>query len=125
MITKEIILHLHELSIAKYGGSQGVRDEGLIESAIARPYQTFGGEYLYSTCYEKAAAIAESMIINHPFIDGNKRTGLLAMLAILDENKLEVNTSNDAVYAFIISISTGEIKFDEIVSWLKLNTASL
>ena len=74
MITKGIVLKLHELSIFKYGGSQGIRDEGLMESAIARPYQTFGGEDLYPTEFEKAATIAESIIINHPFVDGNKRT---------------------------------------------------
>lgn len=125
MITKEVILKLHELSIIKYGGSQGIRDEGLMESAIARPYQTFGGEDLYPTSYEKAAAIAESIIINHPFVDGNKRTGYLAMLAILDEGKLEFSIPNNNIYSFVIKISTGEIKFEEIVEWLKQNTAPL
>jgi death-on-curing protein len=76
MIAKETLLKLHELSIIKYGGSMGIRDEGLMESAIARPYQSFGGEDLYPTVFEKAAAIAESIIINHPFIDGNKRTDI-------------------------------------------------
>jgi death on curing protein len=125
MITKEVILKLHELSIIRYGGSQGIRDEGLMESAIARPYQTFGGEDLYPTAIEKIAAIAESIIINHPFVDGNKRTGYLAVLAILDENKLELVVSNDDIYTFIIKISTGEIKFEQIVEWLKQNTTSL
>lgn len=125
MITKEVILKLHELSIIRYGGSQGIRDEGLMESAIARPYQTFGGEDLYPTAIEKIAAIAESIIINHPFVDGNKRTGYLAVLAILDENKLELVASNDDIYNFIIKISTGEIKFEQIVEWLKQNTISL
>ncbi len=125
MITKEIVLQLHEFSITKYGGSSGIRDEGLMESAILRPYQTFGGENLYPTAYEKAAAVVESIIINHPFVDGNKRTGYLAMLAILGEGKLEITASNDKIYSFIISISTGEIKFEEIVKWLKENTAIL
>ena len=125
MITKEVILKLHELSIIRYGGSQGIRDEGLMESAIARPYQTFGGEDLYPTAIEKIAAIAESIIINHPFVDGNKRTGYLAVLAILDENKLELVVSNDDIYTFVIKISTGEIKFEQIVEWLKQNTTSL
>jgi death on curing protein len=125
MITKEIVLQLHEFSITKYGGSRGTRDEGLMESAILRPYQTFGGENLYPTAYEKAAAVVESIIINHPFVDGNKRTGYLAMLAILEEGKLEITASNDKIYSFIISISTGEIKFEEIVKWLKENTTIL
>jgi death-on-curing protein len=71
MITKKEILQLHELSIQTYGGAHGIRDEGMLESAIARPFQTFGGEDLYPTVYEKAAAFAESLIINHPFVDGN------------------------------------------------------
>jgi death-on-curing protein len=125
MISKESVLKIHELSIIKYGGSNGIRDDGLLESAIARPHQTFGGEDLYPTAYEKAAAIVESLIINHPFVDGNKRTGFLAMLAMLNEGKLEITVPNDAVYTFVISISTGEIKFEQIVEWLKANTASL
>jgi death on curing protein len=68
MILKADILKLHELSIKKYGGSQGIRDEGLLDSAIARPFQTFDGLDLYFSTIEKAAAIAESIIINHPFI---------------------------------------------------------
>lgn len=125
MITKEIVLKIHELSIINYGGSRGIRDEGLMESAIARPYQTFGGEDLYPSGNDKAAAIAESIIINHPFIDGNKRTGFLAMLAILEEEKIGITASNEAIYAFVISISTGEIKFEQIAEWLKQNTNPL
>ena len=84
MITKEIVLRLHTLSIAQFGGSHGTRDEGLLESAIARPYQTFGGNDLYPTVFEKAAAIAESIVINHPFVDGNKRTGFLTCWQFLN-----------------------------------------
>ena len=122
MITIKIILRLHDLSIINYGGSQGIRDQGLMESAIARPYQTFGGKDLYPTVLEKAAALAESIIINHPFIDGNKRTGLLAMLLILEIGNFKITASNDDTYNFTIEISTGEIKFEEIVLWLKNNT---
>lgn len=125
MITKDIILLLHALSISKYGGLEGIRDEGLVESASSRPYQTFGGEDLYPSIYEKAAAITESIIINHPFLDGNKRTGFLAMLAMLESGKLEVNVTNDEIYSFIISISTGKTKFEQIVEWLKQNTKTL
>ena len=122
MITIKIILRLHDLSIINYGGSQGIRDQGLMESAIARPYQTFGGKDLYPTVLEKAAALAESIIIDHPFIDGNKRTGLLAMLLILEIGNFKITASNDDTYNFTIEISTGEIKFEEIVLWLKNNT---
>jgi len=124
MITKEIVLRLHDLSINEYGGAQGIRDEGLIESAVARPYQTFFGEELYQTVFEKAAAIAQSIIINHPFIDGNKRTGFLAMLAILHEENCSFSVHNNLVYAFVIDISTGSKSFEEIVEWLKENTTA-
>ena len=124
MITKEIILHLHELSIIEFGGSHGLRDEGLIESAVARPYQTFGGEDLYQTVYEKAAALVQSIIINHPFVDGNKRTGFLGLLTLLDEEGVSLTASNELIYAFVIDISTGSKSFEEIVEWLKLNSKS-
>lgn len=71
MISKIEIILIHNEVIKRHGGLNGVRDEGALESAITRPYQTFGGEDLYKTCFEKAAAIAESIIMNHPFIDGN------------------------------------------------------
>ena len=125
MITIKIILRLHDLSIINYGGSQEIRDQGLMESAIARPYQTFNGEDLYPTVFEKAAALTESIIINHPFIDGNKRTGFLAMLIILEIGNLKITASNDTTYNFTIQISTGEIKFEEIVTWLKNNTEAV
>ncbi len=124
MITKEIILRLHELSIIEFGGAQGIRDEGLVESAIARPYQTFGGVDLYPTVFEKAAAIVQSIIINHPFIDGNKRTGFLAMLAMLSEEGCSLSAKNDLIYTFVIDISTGTKRFEEIVEWLKANTTA-
>jgi death on curing protein len=123
MISKDSVLTLHELSIIRYGGSDGIRDEGLLDSAIARPYQTFGGEDLYPSVLDKAAAIAESLIVNHPFTDGNKRTGFLAMLVILNEAGIEISVSNDAIYHFILNISTGELKFKQIVAWLRENTA--
>ena len=122
MISKEEILRLHHLSISRYGGADGIRDEGLLESAITRSYQTFGGEDLYLTTYEKAGAIMESIIINHPFVDGNKRTGFLAMFALLQRGSIKLISSDKDIYSFIISISTGEIKFDDIVNWLKQNS---
>jgi death on curing protein len=83
MILINDILELHDKSLKFYGGASGVRDMGLLESAIARPFQTFGGADLYPDIFEKAAAPGESLIINHPFVDGNKRTGMLAMATLL------------------------------------------
>jgi len=122
MILLEDILRIHKYSIEKYGGSDGLRDSGLLESAIARPFQTFGGEDLYNSIFEKAAALGESLIINHPFIDGNKRTGAVAMIALLEDDGLIFSAKEDDFYEFVISISTGEKSFDEIVEWLKSNS---
>lgn len=123
MLTKEIILQLHLLSIEKYGGSLGIRDEGLLESAVARPFQSFEGQPLYATYIEQAAAIAESIITNHPFVDGNKRTGLLALNAILLFNGAEITANENSLYSFIIDISTGTLRFEQIVDWLKENSS--
>ncbi len=122
MISINDILVLHEKSINDFGGSHGIRDVGLLESAIARPFQTFGGEDLYPTTFEKAAALAESLIINHPFVDGNKRTGMLAMVSLLINDQYQLNASSDDLYNFVINISTGALSFDGIVEWLKANT---
>jgi death on curing protein len=125
MITTEDILELHRLSIERFGGANGIRDAGLLESAAARPFQTFGGEDLYKTAIEKAAAIMESIIINHPFIDGNKRTAFLAMFAILTVNNYKLISSEEIAYTVTIKASTGEAKFEQIVEWLKQNTMLL
>jgi death on curing protein len=124
MILVEDILKLHRLSIEIYGGAAGVRDLGLLESAIARPFQTFGGDDLYPTVFEKAAALGESLIINHPFVDGNKRTGFLAMTSFIQEEGFVFKSSQEDAYVFTIDISTGSKSFEEIVEWLKLNSTS-
>ena len=125
MISVGDILTLHDFSIKDFGGSPGVRDIGLLESALARPFQTFGGEDLYKSPLAIASSLAESLIVNHPFVDGNKRTGMLAMVALLLEYKIKVVADKDNLYQFIISISTGEIKFDQIVEWLTKNTIAV
>ncbi len=124
MILAEDVLKLHDASIEDFGGAKGIRDIGLLESALARPFQTFGGEDLYPSPIEKAAAISESLIVNHPFVDGNKRTGLLTMATLLVEYNTVLTAKENDLYNFIIKISTGEIKFDQIVDWLKQNTSS-
>jgi death on curing protein len=122
MILLEDILDIHEKSLRDYGGGSGVRDLGLLESAIARPFQTFGGEDLYPDAFTKAAALGESLIINHPFVDGNKRTGIAALITLLIEFNFIITSPEEDLYNLTIDISTGTIKFDEIVAWLKINT---
>lgn len=95
MITLQDVLRFHELSIQKFGGSLGIRDEGYLQSAVERPSATFGGEDLYPTPFEKAAAILISILKNHPFFDGDKRTAFLARDARLRLCELIYTLSQD------------------------------
>ncbi len=122
MISVEQVLQIHSIAIRKFGGAEGVRDIGALESALARPFQTFGGSDLYPTVFEKAAAIGESIIMNHPFVDGNKRTGYLLLEAILRNDGYIINASDNDLYNFVINISTGTLSFEGIIEWLKANT---
>ena len=122
MISIEQALKIHTVAILKFGGANGIRDMGGLQSALARPFQTFGGEDLYPTVFKKAAAIGESLIMNHPFLDGNKRTGYLLMEALLRSEGYKISSSDDDLYNFVINISTGSISFEEILEWLKNNT---
>ena len=124
MILLEDILKLHELSIERFGGSHGIREPGLLESAISRPFQTFDGNELYPSVIQKSSALVESLVKNHPFVDGNKRTGAIALVAFLEEEGFSFLADEESFYNLIISISTGERSFDEIVTWLKENTIS-
>ena len=119
MILIEDILWIHNASIERFGGGKGVRDMGLLHSAIARPFQTFGGEDLYPEVFSKAAALAESLIVNHPFVDGNKRTGFTAMVALLLDYGNRLNASQEEAYETIIGISTGAIDFKALKIWLE------
>jgi len=125
MITLEEILRIHDLSIKDYGGSAGVRDLNLIESAVARPFQSFGGDEFYPTIYEKAAALLESVVKNHPFIDGNKRTGFLAAYVLLFKNGFEITAQKEDAYDFVINIASSKILFEEIIEWLRNNSTPL
>ena len=122
MFDIKTVLDLHDRLLAKYGGASGVRDINLLDSALNRPFQTFGGEDLYPTYYEKAAAVIHSVILNHPFVDGNKRTGFLLGETLLLNNYVEIKATENNCYDFVIKISTGELSFEDIVLWLQQNT---
>jgi death on curing protein len=121
MFSVEIVLEIHSKAIELFGGGNGVRDFGALESAINRPFQTFGDDDLYPSVFEKAAAIGESIIMNHPFVDGNKRTGYILLELILKIDGYVLKASTDEIYEFVINISTGAIRFDSIVAWLQEN----
>lgn len=113
---------IHNILIDKFGGSKGVRDLGLLESALARPFATFNDEDLYPTPIEKASAILESIVINHPFVDGYKRTAYNTfMRLILLENGLDITASQQQKYDLVISASMGEFRFEDIRNWIQNN----
>jgi death on curing protein len=116
---------LHRILIDKFGGSHGVRDSVALESAIARPFQTFDGKELYTSVLEKGASLIESILINHPFIDGNKRTGYTLLRLFLIQNRIDITASQDNKYEFVINIASGTLKFEGIVSWLRSYTRKM
>ena len=119
MIDLEDVLKIQKFLINKFGGLQGIRDLNLLKSAINRPYQTFDKEDLYKNPIEKAAAIIESIIRNHPFIDGNKRTGYVLMRLILMDHGLDITANHKDKYDFVISIASGDLNYDQIKEWIK------
>src|SRR5690349_579693 len=108
-LTLEQILAMHEDFIDTFGGSHGVRDLNLLESAIYRPQVTFGGNELYQSVYDKAAVLIHSLLLNHPFIDGNKRTGIASGLQFLSENDIKISTSQEELIELALSIESKKI----------------
>ena len=119
MIDEKTAINIHNILIDKFGGTKGIRDINSLNSALARPYVTFDQKDLYPTEIEKAAALFESLIINHPFIDGNKRISYVLMRLILMENNLDILATQEEKYKMVISASKGEFRLNEIINWLK------
>jgi death-on-curing protein len=105
--------YVHNKLMDDFGGGKGIRDLGGLEAALYRPYATFDQQDLYPTPIEKASAIFESIIINHPFIDGNKRTAYALMRLTLIEGNFDLMASQNEKYEFTIAASKGEIGFDD------------
>lgn len=122
MIDVNKVIIIHDELIDKLGGGKGVRDWGLLDAALNRPYATFDGIDLYPTPFDKAAALLESILINHPFIDGNKRTAYVLMKFILFRDGIILTAPQAEKYKMVIEASIGNLRFDEIKEWLLLNT---
>jgi death-on-curing protein len=122
MISKREALEIHTILIERFGGSDGIRDQELLDSALNRPYQTFEDNELYPTIIDKAAAILESIIKNHPFVDGNKRTGYVLARLLMMSEQLDIQAKQEQKYQFVISISKGQLSFDQIKEWLEKNS---
>jgi death-on-curing protein len=105
--------------IEMFGGAVGVRDEGLLESALAQPQVTFGGELLHPTIYEQAAAYLYHISRNHPFIDGNKRTACAAMETFLEFNGYQLDLSDDEEYNLVLEVAQGNITKEELCTFLE------
>ena len=116
---RDKVLLLHQLITGETGGSAGVRDFGLLDSALESAYATFGGEDLYPTKEEKAARIGYSLISNHAFVDGNKRIGMYVMLTFLEVNGIRLEATNDEVAEVGIAVASGQMKHEGLLSWIK------
>lgn len=116
--SKSLVLKIHHRQVEKFGGTAGVRDEGLLESALAQPQATFFGEYLHTTIY--LYHIAK----NHPFIDGNKRTAFAVMDTFLRLNSYVLNTDNQQTYTLVLQVAEGSMDKKEIANYLEQNIVS-
>ena len=119
ILKKRQILLLHSALIAESGGSDGIRDEGLLDSAVNTPFQTFSGQDLYPTVLEKAVRLGFGLIRNHPFIDGNKRIGTHAMLVFLNLNSITLSYEDDELISTILSVASGEMDADGLLKWIQ------
>ena len=125
MIDLNTANELHNILIEKFGGSKGIRDKGALLAALARPFATFDQIDLYPTPVEKASAILESIIINHPFVDGNKRIAYLLMRLTLLEFDCDILATQDEKYQMTIAASEGMIRFDQIKMWINEKLVSI
>jgi death-on-curing protein len=119
-IDLEVVLAIHDEQLAEHGGQAGVRDRGLLESALARPRNQFG--YGESSLARLAAAYAFGISRNHPFLDGNKRTSLVVAELFLDLNGFELAASDGACVATFLSLAAGELTEDDLAHWVTENS---
>lgn len=116
-LTKAQVLSLHKELISRFGGAHGVRDFGLLSSALGAPLQTFAGQELYRSDLDKAAKLGHSLICNHVFVDGNKRIGVLAMMTLMELNGIRATYTHDELVSVVISVAAGELDYDGWLAW--------
>ena len=117
-LSKKQILMLHTQLIQQTGGSEGVRDYNLLDSALETPFQSFGGEELYPTIQAKAARLGYGLIKNHCMIDGNKRIGTHSMLVFLALNGIELKYMQKELYETILDVAAGKIEYEDLLQWV-------
>ena len=124
-IPEELVLTLHADLLQRYGGEPGLRDRGLLDSALAQPKMTFSGKEVHKTVFDKAAAYGFHVCSNHPFIDGNKRASLVLMDVFLQKNGWEIQASEEETYSMMMSLASGKLSKARLSIWLKEHSARL
>lgn len=117
-LSKEQVLLMHERLIEATGGSIGIRDEGMLDSALSNPFQSFAGEELYPSVQAKAARLCYGLVKNHPMVDGNKRIGAHVMLVFLMLNGYELSYTQQELSETILDLASGSLNADDIQQWL-------
>jgi len=118
-LTLDEVLAIHSDQVRRYGGSGGIRDVGLLLSALAMPRASYGGQYLHPTLHEMAAACLFHLVQNHPFVDGNKRIGLAATIAFLGLNDVWLESDPDELLEMVLKVARGEIGKPEVAVFLR------
>jgi death-on-curing protein len=113
------VLELHQDQIGRYGGSHGLRDMGLLQSALAQPAATFGGTFLYRDLFEMAAAYLHGLVSNHPFVDGNKRVGAAATVVFLYVNGFHLEVAEPALVKLVLNVATGKADKGGLAEFLR------
>jgi len=116
---------MHTVAVEEFGGTTGVRDRGLLESALARPLASFGGRNLYDTPVKRAASLAESLVLNHGFVDGNKRTAMYAMAAWLEREGYAIEAERGGLRDLALAIASHELSPEQIAAWLEQRSKHL
>ena len=121
-ITMDKALHLHHMMAEATGGSVGVREEGLLSSALEGAFGGFGDMEFYPTLAEKAARLGYTLIANHAFVDGNKRIGIFIMLTFLAVNGLHISCTNDDIIAIGLGVADGSMTYEALLDWVRAHT---
>ncbi|WP_225000220.1 type II toxin-antitoxin system death-on-curing family toxin [Cesiribacter sp. SM1] len=121
MIEWEELVYLHEMLNERFFGDTGIRDERGLEAALARPLASFGGQDLYEGRLEKAAALTESLVKNHPFHEGNIRTAYVVMKLLLLEAGMQIDATEEERHSLMLDIATSQAGYEQIVEWLRLH----
>lgn len=118
-LTKEQMIYLHKRIIQEYGGIEGIRNEGLLESAIASPFQIFSSTEFYPTIEEKAARLGYGLVCNHCFLDGNKRIGAHAMLVFLALNDIQLTFTQEELIQIFLDLAAANSDYNSLLVWIK------